>query len=114
MKIPKSTIISTIRMIVPLLLVAASTILAYWILQTRDFEVFLVFAVLIPVFALLRFDGRIAVAVSIIFSLSSIIELNLYQNVLLSNHLSLYTYWLLLVGVSVLTIEYIRENKTKN
>jgi len=92
----------------PYLIVTTAIMTAYY--QNDDLPVFLSYIVLIPIFAILRFDGRIPIGYAILLLIIAAIILAL-GNEELANQIAIYVYWLLVVGVVCLTIEYIREER---
>jgi hypothetical protein len=78
-------------------------------------ETFLSFIILIPIFIYFKWDGRIPVGYALLMLILSAIILAFYKNEALANQVAIYAYWLLVVGVICLTIEYLREQrKSKN
>ena len=96
---------------IPYVSVFISILLSHFIFKSQDLQTFLSFMVLIPIFAFFKFDGRIPVGYALLMLFLSAIVLAFYKNEVLANQLSIYAYWLLVVGVVCLTIEYIREQR---
>lgn len=94
---------------IPYILVAISIFLAHFVFKGQDLPTFLSFIALVPIFALFKFDGRIPVGYAILMLILAAIALGIYNNENLANQLSIYAYWMLVVGVLCLLIEYIRE-----
>ena len=92
----------------PYILVTTSIIVSYF--QSNDLIIFLSYIILIPIFAILKFDGRIPIAYAILMLIIAAILLA-YGNEDLANQAAIYAYWLLVVGVICLTIEYLREQR---
>jgi len=67
---------------------------------------------LIPIFSILKFDGRIPIGYAILLLITAAALLST-GNENLANQVAIYAYWLLVVGVACLTIEYIREERKK-
>lgn len=66
---------------------------------------------MIPIFAYFKWDGRIPVGYALLMLILAAVTLAFLKNESLANQLSIYAYWLLVVGVVCLTIEYIKEQK---
>ena len=98
----------------PYLLVTASILISHFLLRENDLLTFLCFAVLIPIFVYLGFDGRIPVGYALLMLVVSAITLALYRNEALANQFAIYAYWLLVVGVVCLTIEQAREEHKRS
>ncbi len=96
---------------IPYLLVLVSIFLSHFIFKAQDLPTFLSFIVLIPIFTFFKFDGRIPIGYALLMLALSATVLAFYKNEILANQLSIYAYWLLVVGVVCLTIEYIREQR---
>jgi len=94
----------------PYLIVTTAIITSYY--QNDDLLIFLSYIILVPIFAILKFDGRIPIGYAILLLIVAAIILAT-GNEDLANQLAIYTYWLLVVGVICLTIEYIREERRK-
>jgi 4-amino-4-deoxy-L-arabinose transferase-like glycosyltransferase len=94
------------------ILVIISIILSHFIFKSKDLQTSLSFIFLIPIFVYFKFDGRIPIAYALLMLVLSAIVLAFYKNENLANQLSIYAYWLLVVGVICLTIEYIREQRS--
>ena len=92
----------------PYLIVTVAIMTSYY--QNDDLLVFLSYIVLIPIFTILRFDGRIPIGYAILLLMVAAIILAL-GNEELANQVAIYVYWLLVVGVVCLTVEYIREER---
>lgn len=106
-------VISDLKRDTPYILIGIVITISY-LLQTQDLVTFLMFISLIPIFAYFKFDGRIPVAYAIIMLVLTVIVLAIYNNDDLANRLAIYAYYLLIVGVSCLFIEYVRERKLDN
>ena len=97
---------------IPYILVLISIVLSHFVFEGEDLKTFFSFIVLIPIFAIFKFDGRIPVGYALLMLILAAIVLAFYKNENLANQLSIYAYWLLVVGVICLTIEYIREQRS--
>ncbi|MEM5829574.1 MAG: hypothetical protein QW040_02650 [Candidatus Aenigmatarchaeota archaeon] len=95
----------------PYILVVFSIFLSHFIFKSQDMPTFLSFIALIPIFTFFKFDGRIPVAYALLILFLAAIVLAFYKNEVLANQLAIYTYWLLVVGVACLIIEYLREER---
>ncbi len=95
----------------PYLLVLISIILSHFIFKGEDLKTFLSFLLLIPIYVYLKWDGRIPVGYALLMLITAAIVLAFMKNEALANQLAIYAYWLLVVGVICLTIEYLREQK---
>ncbi|MHA1595163.1 MAG: hypothetical protein ACTSXX_10535, partial [Candidatus Baldrarchaeia archaeon] len=73
---------------------------------------FISFIVLIPIFVIFKFDGRIPIVYALLVLTIAVIALTLY-NETLANLLAIYAYWLLVVGIICLLVEFIKE-KSEN
>ena len=112
----KSRIISlelSLKSQIPYILVAVSILTAHLFFRTNDLLVFTSFILLIPFFVILKFDGRIPVAYAILLLILTAFILAFQKNEDLANQVAIYAYWLLVVGVTCLTIEYLREEVKK-
>ena len=74
-----------------------------------EFKIFFMFVVLIPIFTIYRFDGRILVAygISLLILVAVLTVLN-EEN--FADQLVIFIYWLLVTGTSCLAIEFFRKN----
>lgn len=95
----------------PYILVTASILISHFLFQEDDLKIFISFIVLIPIFAYFKFDNRIPVGYAILLLILAAIVLAFRNNENLANQLAVYAYWLLVVGVIGMLIEYIRENR---
>jgi len=102
----------TIKIIVPHILVASSILISHLVFHGEDLPTFIFFIALIPIFTLLKFDGRIPIAYALLMLTIATIALTLY-NETLANLLAIYAYWLLVVGIICLLVEFIKE-KSEN
>ncbi len=102
-----------IKNLLPFFLVLISIILSHFIFHGEDLKTFLSFILLIPIFSFFKFDGRIPVGYALLMLILAAIVLAFYNNENLANQLAIYAYWLLVVGVVCLTIEFIREKGKK-
>ena len=100
-----------LRVIVPNVLVVASILISHFVFHCEDLSTFIAFMILIPIFAVLKFDGRIPVAYAIFMLILAAAVLGFYNDENLANIFAIYAYWLLVVGVICLMIEYVREQR---
>lgn len=101
------------KILVPYFLVVFSILISHLIFHSNDLLIFISYIILIPIFAILKFDGRIPIGYAILLLIIAAVILATGDEDL-ANQLAIYTYWLLVVGVICLTIEYIREERRKN
>jgi len=85
-----------------------SLVLAHRVFNGQDLPTFLSFILLIPIFVYFKFDGRIPVGYALLMLIFAAITLAFTTNEFLANQLAIYAYWLLVVGVVCLTIEYVK------
>ena len=93
------------KILAPYILVTASILVSHLIFHSSDLLILISYIVLIPIFSILKFDGRIPIGYAILLLSTG--------NENLANQVAIYAYWLLVVGVACLTIEYIREERKK-
>ncbi|MCX7759274.1 MAG: hypothetical protein N2169_06690 [bacterium] len=91
-----------------------SILLSHFVFKGEDLKTFISFIILVPIFAYFKWDGRIPVGYALILLVLAAIFLSFMKNEAFANQLAIYAYWLLVVGVATLTIEYFREERTKN
>jgi len=94
----------------PVILTFALILLSY-ASQGNDLKKFLGLMVLIPIFTLYRFDGRIPIGFALLTLVFAAIVLSLNQSNL-AHELALRCYFLLIVGISCLIIEFIRKMRS--
>ena len=96
---------------IPFILITASVIVSYFLLQQKnEIITLLIFVILIPNFVTLRFDGRIPLVYAILLLfIVGVLTFMKYS----ANPLVIISYWLLIVGISCLVIELIREKRWK-
>jgi len=99
---------------IPYILVLIFILVSHLIFKGEVLKTFLLFIFLIPTFTIFKFDGRIPVVYALLLLILTAIVLAVYGNEYLANQLSIYAYWLLVVGVICLTIEDIREQNPLN
>ncbi|MFH8080526.1 MAG: hypothetical protein QXO84_01450 [Candidatus Aenigmatarchaeota archaeon] len=96
---------------IPYLLVIISIFLSHFVFKGEDLKTFLSFVVLIPIFIYFKWDGRIPIGYALLMLIIASIVLVFLKNESLANQLAIYVYWLFVVGVTCLSVEYIRESK---
>jgi len=74
-----------------------------------EFKIFFMFVVLIPIFTIYRFDGRILVAYGISL-LILVAVLTVMNEGNFADQLVIFSYWLLVGGTSCLAIDFFRKN----
>ena len=76
----------------------------------NDLKLYLGLMVIIPIFTIYRFDGRIPIGISLFALISAAILLALNQ-VNLANETAVRCYFLLIAGISCFIIELFRKNR---
>jgi len=94
---------------IPHILVVISVVISTFIFKGEGLPTFLSFILLLPIFVYFK-DGRIPVGYAILMLLLAAFALSL-KNEALANLFAIYAYWLLVVGVVCLFIEYVREER---
>ena len=97
---------------IALILILASIIVASIFVQRSEIITFLVFVVLIPIFAIFKFDGRIPLCYAVILMIIAGILTFIKQEGFV-DELVVFVYWLLVVGISSLVIDWFRGKKWK-
>jgi len=92
-------------------LVVIVILVSHFVFQTEDLAIFLSFLILIPIFVLFQFDGRILIGYALLMLLLSALALAFNKNESIANQFAIYAYWLLVVGIICLLIEYLREQR---
>ena len=98
---------------IPYIAVFLSIFLSHFIYPHDSLKVFLTFIVLIPIFAFLKLDSRVPVGYAILMLVFAAVTLAFRKDETLANQFAIYAYWLLVVGTTLMLIEYARENKNK-
>ncbi len=98
----------TLRIAMPHIVVASSILISHVVFHGEDFPTFISFIVLIPIFVIFKFDGRIPIVYALLVLTIAVIALTFY-NETLANLLAIYAYWLLIVGIICLLVEFIKE-----
>lgn len=97
----------------PYLLVTVILVITYFLLQFSDILTFVAFIVLVPIFLYYRFNGKIPVVFALIMFIIAGVVLSIPPNDLTAaNVFAIYAFWLLVVGIICLTVQYIREGKS--
>ena len=95
--------------LLPLVLTGTCILIAFivYAFSHNDLIIFLIFVSLVPIFAIWKFDGRIPIAYAILLlALAAGIQSFGYP-------LALFSYWLLLAGISCLVIDLLKNNLEK-
>ena len=100
-----------LRFIIANVLIITVILLSNFVFHAEDLQTFTAFISLIPIFAIFKFDGRIPVAYAILMLVFAAVVLGVYNDETLANVFAIYAYWLLVVGVVCLFIEYVREER---
>jgi len=93
------------------ILVVIVILVSHFVFQTEDFATFLSFFILIPIFVFFQFDGRIPIGYALLMLALSALTLAFNKNESIANQFAIYAYWLLVVGITCLLIEYLREQR---
>ncbi len=109
----KQTIPDELRHNIPYIAVFLSIFLSHFIYPHDSLKVFLTFILLIPIFAFLKLDSRIPIGYAILMLVLAAVTLAFRNDENLANQLAIYAYWLLVVGTTLMLIEYAREGKKK-
>ncbi len=97
---------------IPFVLVAASILISYFLVSTNEVITFIVFVLLIPIFAILRYDGRIPIGYAVLL-LIFIAGAEFTKQQVVADQVTIFAYWLLVVGTICLLIEYFRKSHSK-
>ena len=103
--------IASLKPMIPYILTSIPIITSHLLFQNNDLLILATFIILIPLFAILKFDGRIPVAYAIALLIIAAFILAFQKSEDLANQIAIYSYWLLVVGVTCLTIDYFREQR---
>lgn len=99
-----------IKKSIPLILIAASIIISYFFLQKKEVITLVAFMILIPIFTIFRFDGRIPLGFAILLlCIVGVLTFMKYS----ADQFVIMSYWLLVVGTSCLLVEFFREKRYK-
>lgn len=86
--------------------------ISYFFLQFSDLLTFIAFIILAPIFVYYESNGKIPVAFAVLMLIIAGIVLSIPPNDLAAaNVFAIYAFWLLIVGIICLTVEYIRERR---
>ncbi len=102
----------TAEKVIPFFLPILSLISAHFVF-TSDLGIFLSIVILIPIYVVFKFDGRILAGTAIILLIIAAIILAIYNNEDAANLAAIYAYWFLVDGVVCEIIEYVREERQK-
>ena len=95
--------------IFPFVVPLAAVVLAYTLLQT-DLQMLLIFALLIVIFSICRFDSRIPVGYAILLFVIQAVLTAQDEDVSVKL-LALLSYWLLVVGIVCMIIDLFRRKR---
>jgi len=101
------------KQFIPHLLVIASILSSYFIFHDESLLTPTVFIALVPIFSILKFDGRILVGYGILMFMLVVIFLCASNDYSSTKTFTIYAYWLLVTGVVCLVIEYLREERKR-
>jgi len=93
------------------ILVVIVILVSHFVFQTVDLAIFLSFLILIPIFVFFQFDGRIPIGYALLMLVLSALALAFNKNESIANQFAIYAYWLLVVGIICLLIDYLREQR---
>lgn len=93
----------------PYISVVVVIMVSHFTFYNDDMLMLSLFLVLIPIFVFFRFDARIPIGYALLMLGLTAIALGFINNENFANQLAIYAYWLLVVGVACLLIEYLRE-----
>lgn len=97
---------------IPFILIGASILISYFLVRKNDVITFFIFVILIPIFAIFRYDGRIPIGCAILLLIFTAIS-EFIKGQGLADQLTIFAYWLLIVGTSCLLIELFRKNRSR-
>jgi len=83
-----------------------------FIFQENDVLVALSLIILIPLFILLKFDKRIPFIYTVLLLFASAFALAFYKEEFIAKQLAISAYWLMVVGVTCLFIEFLIDQRT--
>ena len=96
---------------VPSISVVIVILVSHFMFYNDDLLTLVSFIVLILIFAFFQFDARILIGYALLMLGLTAIALGFINNENFANQLAIYAYWLLVVGVTCLLIEYLREQR---
>jgi hypothetical protein len=97
---------------IPFILVATTIFISYFFVQKNEIITFMVFIILVPIFAVFKFDGRISLGYAVLLLiLVGILVFMKEQDFV--DQLVVSSYWLLVVGILCSLIALYREKKWK-
>jgi hypothetical protein len=107
---------SNVRLFTTSMLVMTILIISYFFLQFSDILTFLAFIILVPVFVRFKYNGKVPVAFAVVMFILSAITLSISANptttgINAANVFAIYAFWLLVVGIICLALEYRRERR---
>ena len=110
-------ILNIVKIISPYILLIISIIMSHFIYNNDNIGISLCYLLLVPIYFFFHLDGRIPLIFAILMLIISMLALAFYKNESYANQISIYAYWLLVVGSICLLIEYIKKEwllKIKN
>jgi hypothetical protein len=105
----KKIIIQTI----PYFLIFLTLLITILIIDFGFFYLLALF-ILVPIFSYFNFEIYVLIFYAILFLILSVIILIFYGDTNLINQLCLYAYWLLIVGVLCISINYLKKQRKPN
>lgn len=100
---------SIIQLSISSILILISINLSHFLFIDNELLIFLSFLFLIPLFSYFNFDEKIIILFAILILILSVISLSFYKDKILANHLIIYVYWLLVVGVLCQLIRFLKR-----
>jgi hypothetical protein len=82
-----------------------------FLFSDESLGIFLSFILLIPIFVILNFNGKIPLIYALIMLIISAFSLAFYKNASYANQFTVYAYWLLVVGIICQLIEYLKKQR---
>ena len=95
----------------PFILVVIVILISHFMFYNDDLLTLVSYIFLILIFAFFHFDARIPIGYALLMLGLTAIALGFINNENFANQLAIYAYWLLVVGVTCLLIEYLREQR---
>lgn len=97
---------------IPFILIAASILISYFLVRRNEAITSFIFVIIIPIFAIFRYDGRISIGCAILLLIFIAIS-EFIKEQGLTDQLTIFAYWLLVVGTSCVLIELFRKNLSR-
>jgi hypothetical protein len=102
----------TSDIIVPFIFTVGIISLSQFVIPSDEIKIFVSFMILIPIHLVYR-SFRMPIAFSIALLMISNAAM-MYDNMLLANQIATYSFWLLSVGLILLTVKYFRFESNRN